>query len=222
MKIVRKGAFETNSSSTHSLTLNFGDVPKDCVFYRSLEDILGGKDKYHELINNLNNELPLKLSEICERYNQVGEFKTTTSKSKLAYMLIKVLQRHSDMVNFVMTDVSPEVLKEFIYQTLNTDILTCDIAYKLSGEVYSSDFSKVLEIDIDPRESIFSPNLSYQYDLDHVLSPYELLVGMIKNVGHYGYLSMNELVMNFLLNPECSYHYFDRDVGDERCEELFE
>lgn len=220
MKITRTGVFETNSSSTHSLTMNFGDIPKDCVFYRDVKDVLGGREKFNELVDNLKKELPLKLSDICNRFNEVGEFKATTSKSKLAYMMLTVLARQSDMVNFVLQDVSSEVLKEFIYQTLQNDILTSDIAYDLSGNIYSNDFSTILEIDVDPKESIFSPNLSSQYDLDHVLDPYKMLVSMIKNVGYYGCLDMGDLVMNFLLNPECSYHYFDRDVGDERCKEL--
>lgn len=137
-------------------------------------------------------------------------------------MLITVLARHSDTVDHVLgSGIGLEKLKDFIYNTLSTDILTKSVAYDLS-ENYSNDFSKVLEIDVDPKETIFSPNLCSQYDLDHILDPYELLVSMIKDVGHYGFLSIDELVMNFLLNPECSYYYFDRDVGDERCVELFE
>lgn len=221
MKIIRTGVFETNSSSTHSLTMNFGDIPKDCVFYRDVKDVLGGREKFDELVENLKKELPLKLSEICKRFNEVGEFKVTTSKSKLAYLLITVLARHSDTVNNLLgSGFGLERLKDFIYSILSTDILTGDIAYDLSGNIYSNDFSTILEIDVDPKESIFSPNLSSQYDLDHILDPYKMLVSMIKDVGHYGYLDMGDLVMNFLLNPECSYHYFDRDVGDERCKEL--
>lgn len=105
MKIVRSGVFETNSSSTHSLTMNFGDIPENCVFYRDVKDVLGGREKFDELVESLKKELPLKLSEICNRFNEVGEFKATTAKSKLAYMIITVLARQSDMVNFVLRDV---------------------------------------------------------------------------------------------------------------------
>lgn len=72
MKIVRKSAFETNSSSTHCLTLNYGDIPNDCPFYRDVKDVLGGREKFNELVENLKKELPLKLSEICKRFNEVG------------------------------------------------------------------------------------------------------------------------------------------------------
>ena len=83
MKIIRSGVFETNSSSTHSLTMNFGDIPKECVFYRDVKDVLDGREKFNELVESLKKELPLKLSEICNRFNEVGEFKATTDRKSV-------------------------------------------------------------------------------------------------------------------------------------------
>lgn len=219
MKIIRKGVFETNSSSAHSLTLGH-ENKKDYPFITNI--LLDLTSKYHEDFYDLLGCMPFKQNECWNCFNELhkGHFKATTSVSKFWLLIGVVLWENYDLVDNLANN--PEEYKKLAYQILNTHAFTknipkaffeCDDWYNLAT------WENILELDGTEIANFYTG--VFLYDLDSVLTSYEEFASeLYPCIDNYGYFELEDVIWNYLISPKCEYTYFDRDTVNQKLEEL--
>lgn len=219
MKIVRKGVFETNSSSAHSLTLGHENKKNHPFVGSTLLDLTA---KYDEDFYDLLFCIPFKQNECWNCFNELykGHFKATTPISKLWLLIGVVLWENYSLVDNLANN--PEEYKKLAYQILNIHSFTRNIPdafFECDSWDDIATWEDMLELDGTEIANFYSGE--FLYDLDSILSSYEKFASeLYPCIGNYGYHRLEDVIWNYLLNPKCEYTYFDRNTENQNLEEL--
>lgn len=218
MKIVRSGAFETNSSSTHSLTLNHKQ--KERTYYTfDLTVNLSPKEAlaYDELVKAF--PFTYEESEKCLKDMLKGHFKATNPISKFWLLIGVVLNENTNFINQLS---EKEDYAKIVYSLLNNHSFTKDLPLEFFNYESIEDYPTWEDlIKIESKDIEYFFNCSFQGDLDSILNGYEKLAQDFYNcMGKYGYFYLNDVVLNYLFNENCVYKYWDRDIENQELKEL--
>lgn len=218
MKIVRSGAFETNSSSTHSLTLNHKQ--KERTYYTfDLTVNLSPKEAlaYDELVKAF--PFTYEESKKCLEDMLKGHFKATNPISKFWLLIGVVLNENTSFINQLS---EKEDYAKIVYSLLNNHSFTKDLPLEFFNYESIEDYPTWEDlIKIESKDIEYFFNCSFQGDLDSILNGYEKLAQDFYNcMGKYGYFCLNDVVLNYLFNENCVYKYWDRDIENQEIKEL--
>lgn len=218
MKIVRSGAFETNSSSTHSLTLNHKQEERTYYMFNLVVNLSPKEGlAYDKLVKAF--PFTYEESRKCLQEMLKGHFKATNPMSKFWLLVGIVLNENTSFINQLS---EKEEYSKIVYSLLNNHPFTKNLPTEFFRYESIEDFPTWEDlIQIESKDIEYFFNNSFQYDLDSILSGYEKLAqGFYGCIGKYGYFYLNDVILNYLFNENCVYKYWNRDIENPDLQEL--